>query len=349
LSEFRTAIEPYRPIDLFVYGPRDLYRPSETIVIDGLLRNQDGQMTAALAITANVIRPDGRVVHEFQWKGSRLNHYHYEYNLPADAITGKWRITFKQAAVFLKEYRFVVADFLPERMKLQVTNPKNQTNILGTSDTPIIQLKGDFLYGAPAAGVRSDAMIHIRPARKLFKEKWPGYEFGDATDNFKQSYATDSIVLDKNGMGKLKVQNEWKEILSPLWLTANASVYDSGGRPVVRNKSWQIWPAEPLVGIRSLSLGDQIKNNSTARFEIIVVNKQGERIKAKGLKAVVIKEHGEYYWEYRHETWQWHHTSQFYPVDQFNVDVPENGAAIVNVPVKWGGYRLEIKHPTTGL
>ncbi len=347
LSEFRTAVEPFRPIDLFVYGPRDLYRPSETLVIDGLLRNQDGKMTATLAITANVIRPDGRVVHEFQWKGRHLNHYHYEYHLPSDAITGKWRISFKQAGVTLKEYGFTVADFLPERMKLQVTNPKNQTHILAPSDTPTIQLKGDFLYGAPAAGIRSDAMIHIKPARKLFKEKWPGYEFGDTTNNFKQSYMTDSIVLDKNGTGTLNVQNEWKGTTSPLWLTANASVYDSGGRPVIRNKSWQIWPADTLVGIRSLAPGNQ-KSDSTARFEILVVNKQGERIKTKGLKAVVVKEHREYYWEYRHERWQWHHTSQFYPVDRFNVDIPDSGVATVSVPVKWGGYRLEIKHPTTG-
>lgn len=349
LSEFRTAVEPFRPIDFFVYGPRDLYRPSETVVIDGLLRNQDGKMTAALSIWASVIRPDGRVIHEFQWKGNNLNYYHYEYNLPADAITGQWRITFKQAAVPLKEYRFTVADFLPERMKLQVGNPKNQADILDTSDIPIIQLKGDFLYGAPAAAVRADAVIHIRPARKLFKEKWPGYEFGNAADNFKQSFETDSIVLDKNGMGKLKIRNEWEETRSPLWLTANASVYDSGGRPVVRNKSWQIWPADTLVGIRSLSKNDLIKNDHTAQFEVMAVNKQGERIKATDLEVKVIKEHREYYWEFRHETWQWHYTSQFYQVDKFNVDVPDNGTAIVNVPVKWGGYRLEIKHPSTGL
>ncbi|CCK80679.1 alpha-2-macroglobulin family protein [Desulfobacula toluolica] len=349
LSEFRTAIEPFRPIDLFVYGPRDLYRPGETLVIDALLRNQDGKMTPAKAVTANVIQPDGRVVYEFQWNASHLNHYHYEYHLPADAVTGKWRITFKMAAVSLKEYSFIVADFLPERMKLQVINPKNQTDILGISDTPVIELKGDFLYGAPAAGVRADAMIHIRPARKLFKEKWPGYEFGDATHNFKHSYQTDSIVLDKNGMGKLTIENEWEDTASPLWLTANASVYDSGGRPVVRNKSWQIWPSDELVGIRVLSRDGQIKSDSTAQFEIIVVNKQGERIKSKGLKAVVIKENREYYWEYSHDNWQWHYTRQFYTVDKFNVDVPENGAAKVSVPVKWGGYRLEIKDPSTGL
>ena len=349
LSEFRGAIEPFRPIDLFVYGPRDLYRPGETIVVDGLLRNQDGRMTAALPLTASIIRPDGRVVHEFIWKGSNFNHYHYTWSLPRDALTGKWRMTFKHAADTLKEYRFTVADFLPERMKLMVTNPPGQDDILDVSDSPAMRLQADFLYGAPAAGIQSDAMIHVRPARKLFKKKWPGYQFGDSTDNFKRSFDTDTIVLDKNGSGTLKVENEWEKALSPLWLTANASVYDSGGRPVVRNKSWQIWPSDALVGIRLLGKDDTVESDSLAQFDVIAVNKQGERISEEGLKVTVIKEHREYYWEYRHETWQWKHTSQFYPVDSFTVDAPKNGAAKVSIPVKWGGYRLEIRQPDTGL
>ncbi len=349
LSEFRTAVEPFRPVELFVYGPRDLYRPGENVVIDGLLRDYDGKMTAGLPIAAEIIRPGGRVIYEFQWKSHDLNHYHYEYRLSSNAVTGQWRIRFKQGGNALKEYRFIVADFLPERMKLQAGPGKNGQYILNASDTPILKLKGDFLYGAPAAGVRADAMIHLKPARKLFKEKWPGYEFGDATDTFKRSWKTKSIVLDKEGKGDLVIQNEWKKTRSVSWLTANASIYDSGGRPVVRNTSWQIWPAEQLTGIRLLSEDDTVKSNSAARFEIIVVNKQGERIKAGPLKAVVIKEHREYFWEFRNDIWQWHYTSQFYPVDRFDVDLPDKGAAVVSVPVKWGGYRLEIKDPKTHL
>ncbi len=349
LSEFRTAVEPYRPIDLYVYGPRDLYRPGETLVIDGLLRNRDGRMTAALPLSAGIIRPDGRMVHEFLWKGEHYNHYHYEYALNTDAITGKWRITFKHGADTLKEYTFHVADFLPERMKLQLSNPPGQADILTLSDEPAVKVEARFLYGAPAAGVRSDAAVRITPARELFKQAHPGFLFGDITEKVNLSFDSDPVLLNPNGIGRIPLKNQWQDAQSPLKLTANTSVYDTGGRPVARNRSWQVWPAEQLVGIRPMSEDGTVKSDSTARFEVIVTDKKGSRLKGEKLKAVVIKEHREYYWEYRNDAWQWDYTSHFYPIDQFTVTVPENGAAEVLVPVEWGGYRLEITHPETGL
>lgn len=349
LSEFKMATAPFRPVDLFVYGPRDIYRPGEVLTIDGLLRDQDGQMTAGLPIKARIIQPDGRMVHEFTWRAQNLNHYTHAYHLPTDALTGKWRIAFTHAAGNLKEYPFIVAEFLPERMKLAIENPAGQEDILRKNQDFAIKLKGDFLYGSPAFGSRADAMIHVKPARELFKEDWPGYEFGDTKNLVNRSFSTDQIILDDKGEGVIQVENQWKELFSPHWITANASLYDSGGRPVVRNRSWQVWPDNILVGVRSLSKEGTIKNDSLAQFEVICVDTTGKRLAAKGLKVTLIKEQREYYWEFKHGAWQWVYSQQFYPVDQFSLDLMENKSGVVEVPVKWGGYRLEIANPATGL
>jgi len=50
LSEFKTGRAPLRQLDLFVYGPRDIYRPGETVVMDVHLGPQilfDVQVPAA--------------------------------------------------------------------------------------------------------------------------------------------------------------------------------------------------------------------------------------------------------------------------------------------------------------
>lgn len=349
LSEFRTAVEPFRPVDLFVYGPRDIYRPGETVILDGLLRNGDGGMTAAYPIKAAVFQPDGRMVHEFRWKSGAWNYYTAAYHLPKDAITGTWQVKFTNAGAPLEPYSFLVAEFLPERMKFEMSNPEGQTDILEKKQDVRIQLQGDFLYGAPAAGSRADAVVHVKPARELFKDQWPGYEFGDVRNLFTHSFTTEKVSLDENGQGRLLVKNQWGQVSSPHWVTANASLYDSGGRPVVRNRSWQVWPSDRLVGIRSLARDGQVDSDSTAAFEVMVADRQGNRLAADGLEAVVIREHREYYWEFRNGSWEWGSTSQFYPVDRFKIDIPENGIASVSVPVQWGGYRLEIRHPGTGL
>ncbi|THB81382.1 MAG: alpha-2-macroglobulin family protein [Desulfobacteraceae bacterium] len=349
LSEFKAATAPFRPMEFFTYGPRDLYRPGETVIMDGLLRNQDGRMVAATPVKGKVIRPDGRMVHEFTLKGKHLNHYHYEYALPPDALTGVWRFTFTLAGGQLAPYEFKVAEFLPERMKLSFEESIPKGPVLKPADSLSIRIQGDYLYGAPAAGSRADAKIHLKPARELFPEKWSGFEFGDSNDTFQQSFSTDSIKLDNQGRGTLEVKNRWKNARSPLWLTANANLYESGGRPVVRNRSWQIWPAGQLVGIRSPAEKGHVKHNSVAEFEIMAIDAGGNRIPASGLKAAVIREYRDYYWEFTHDAWQWRYTSQSYPIDRFDLDIPGDGPARVTVPVKWGGYRLEIKNPATGL
>ncbi len=349
LSEFRTAAAMYRPVDLFVYGPRDIYRPGETVPMDGLLRNQDGGMVPAVPIQAGVFAPDGRMIHEFLWQPRGDNYYTTQYHLPDNALTGNWEVRFSQAGSLLTTYPFLVAEFLPERMQCDISNPNGQTDILGREQDLKINVSGAFLYGAPAAASKVDAVIHIKPARKLFAEKWPGYTFGQTHGLVTHSFTTKKITLDPAGQGILAVDTQWQEVTSPHWVTANVSLYDSGGRPVVRNRSWQVWPAQTLVGIRSLAEDGQVDQDAFARFEVMRVDKTGRRIMAENLKVTVIKEHREYYWELVNGAWEWKSSSRFYPVDRYSIDIPDQESILVEVPVDWGGYRLEIHDPATGL
>ena len=352
LSEFKTGSAPFRPVDLFVYGPRDIYRPGERVYLDGILRNQDGGMTPGVPVRAKVVRPDGRMIREFTWKPGPQNHFYNDFMLPGNALTGKWRVEFTQGTGRLADYNFLVSEFLPERMKLDIEADGNEGVI--SPDQPLeINLRGDFLYGAPASGSRVNALVNVKPARVLFKDKWPGYEFGNVSSLLNTSFTTDDIRLDDAGHGTIKVDTRWQEAYSPHWVTANVSLYDSGGRPVVRNRSWQVWPAPALVGIRNLTATEedpgQVPNDSMAEFEVIFTDTAGNRIAGEGLEATVIREHREYYWEFKNGEWHWGSNSQFYPVDRMTLDFPAGGSARVKVPVKWGGYRLEVFHPDTGL
>ncbi|WP_051957851.1 alpha-2-macroglobulin family protein [Desulfobacter vibrioformis] len=351
LSEFAMGHAPFRPLDLFVYGPRDIYRPGETVVIDGILRNQDGQMAPAIKVAAKVVQPDGKTIREFTWKPGNGNHFNTSVQLPANALTGKWRVKFSNGKDRFEDYPFLVSEFLPERMKLVIDQTGD--NILAPDKDLAIHIQGDFLYGAPAGGSRANAVIHVKPARDLFKKTLPGFEFGAITDLVNTTFTCDDIRLDETGKGVIDVDNQWKAVTSPHWVTANVSLYDSGERPVVRNASWQVWPAQSLVGIRNMSGTqddpEQVPGNDTAKFEVVLADTQGRLRAAHGLKVTVIREHREYYWEYKDDAWHWGCNSQFYPVDRFDLDIPDQGRAQVTVPVEWGGYRIEIKNPATGL
>ena len=42
-----------------MFGPRDLYRPGETVILNGLLRDSDGKPLPDQPVKLDVLRPDG--------------------------------------------------------------------------------------------------------------------------------------------------------------------------------------------------------------------------------------------------------------------------------------------------
>ena len=57
LSEYGLGKRPQLPVELFVYSPRDLYRPGETLILSGLLRDFDGRKTQAPVLDASLRGP----------------------------------------------------------------------------------------------------------------------------------------------------------------------------------------------------------------------------------------------------------------------------------------------------
>ena len=43
-----------------MFGPRDLYRPGETVILNALLRDSDGKPLAEQPVKLEVVQPDGQ-------------------------------------------------------------------------------------------------------------------------------------------------------------------------------------------------------------------------------------------------------------------------------------------------
>ncbi len=60
LAEFSIAGAPGFSKQFFMFGPRDLYRPGETVILNALLRDSDGKPLAEQPVKLEVVQPDGR-------------------------------------------------------------------------------------------------------------------------------------------------------------------------------------------------------------------------------------------------------------------------------------------------
>lgn len=354
LSEFDIAGRPYKAIEIFTYGPRDLYRPGETVKINALLRDADGQNITAPPLNAVIKRPDGQKIKYFTLypdsNAEKQGVYQTEYTLPSNAHTGKWTLELKTANKNKHQYNFQVEAFLPERMELVLGDPSAQENWTNSTDTLTIPASGQYLYGAPASKNRLSTKIIVKPNRhpvKSFKDYFFGLEDeSPPTEYFEQ----DDIKLDEKGLASIKIPSRWNKVKnSPFAIKVIASLFETGGRPVTRSIDYHLWPQQMLIGIRPQIKLEDIPSDTQVSFDIIKSTSEGLLQGDTEVLATLIKERRDYYWEYSDaEGWHYEYTKKNFKTFEQRINLNDKQAASVSVPVDWGSYLLKIKDTKTG-
>ncbi|TDT58534.1 hypothetical protein DFO53_0064 [Enterobacter sp. AG5470] len=356
LAEFAITGEPGYSKQFFMFGPRDLYRPGETVILNGLLRDSDGKPLAAQPVKLEVVKPDGQVIRTVVSQPQN-GLYHFTYPLEASAQTGMWHIRANTGDNQPREWGFHVEDFMPERMALNITP---QASPIAPADDVVFNVNGHYLYGAPASGNTLQGQLYLRPLREAV-QALPGFQFGDiAEENLSRSLDEVHLTLDDNGQGEVTTASQWQESHSPLDVILQASLLESGGRPVTRRAQQAIWPAQALPGIRpqfaSKAVYDYrtdttvnqpiVDEDSNAAFDIVYADAKGNKKAVSDLQVRLIRERRDYFWNWSEsEGWQ----SQFNQKDlvegEQSLNLAANETGKVTFPVEWGAYRLEVKGP----
>jgi uncharacterized protein YfaS (alpha-2-macroglobulin family) len=372
LSEYDAGGHPSRNQKLFVYAGRDLYRPGEQFTVSVLARDADGKPLPAVnsagvavpaagaaasvagAATATPItlvlkKPDGESVSTQIVRPSAQGTAYYQHalSLPASAPTGRWLLEARLDPAAKRPdaaWSFQVEEFLPERMKLDLKAPDQ---VLTGGGELAIQVEGNYLYGAPAAGNTLQASATTERQRLALPQSWPGFIFGDvADDTARQRQDIGESTLDEAGKASISVPLQFAERSSPMKLRAVFSLLESGGRPVVRSVERSWWPADTLVGVRPLFERDVAQEGSLAGFELVRVNTAGKLVPAKGLQVRLVREDRQWYWRYDDQRgWHSGYNEAEELVDARSLDI--NARTTVSLPVTYGRYRLEVLDPTT--
>ena len=347
LAEFAIDGPPAHPLQFFVFGPRDLYRPGETVLLNALLRDQDGQPVKPQPVSVEVRRPDEQVSRKFVWEADASGLYQYQLQLAGEAPTGRWQLVFDLGDGKPQLYEFLVEDFLPERLALEL---KGADGPIAPADTAEIQVDGRYLYGAPAAGNRLSGQVYVRPLRDAVPAL-PGYQFGSVTEEeLSQDLELEERTLDAKGETTISLESQWAEARSPLKLIVQASLQESGGRPITRRLVQPVWPAERLPGLRALFDGEETNGDGPVEFELLVADNQGKKLAVDNLKVRLVRERRDYYWNYSDsDGWSYHYNEKYLNLDEQSLSIKAGDTAKVSFPVEWGPYRVEVEDPQTGL
>ncbi|MGO2452389.1 alpha-2-macroglobulin family protein [Pseudomonas taetrolens] len=347
LAEFDIGGPQAHPLQFFVFGPRDLYRPGETVLLNALLRDRDGHPVKPQPVSVEVRRPDEQVSRKFVWTPDASGFYQYPLQLASEAPTGRWQLVFDLGDGKPQLYEFLVEDFLPERLALEL---KGSATPLAPGQTADIQVNGRYLYGAPAAGNRLSGQVYVRPLREAVKTL-PGYQFGSVTEEeLSQDLELEERVLNAEGEYTISLESQWSNAKSPLQLIVQASLQESGGRPITRRLVQPVWPADRLPGIRGLFEGTETDGDGPVQFELLVADNEGHKLAAENLKVRLVRERRDYYWNYSdNDGWSYHYNEKFLNLSEETVNLKAGETATVSFPVEWGPYRVEVEDPKTGL
>ena len=140
--------EPAQPIDVFLTTDRGIYRAGEVVNATVLARDPKAEALSGLPVTAVLTRPDGveytRVLADADKQGG------YVFNLPVsgNAPRGTWRLDIYSdpKAPSLASERFLVEDFLPERIDFDIAVPEG---ILPADEPVPLSVDARYLFGAP--------------------------------------------------------------------------------------------------------------------------------------------------------------------------------------------------------
>ncbi|MFP7408176.1 alpha-2-macroglobulin family protein [Aeromonas veronii] len=346
LSTFDLGTQPWQAQQLYLFSGRDLYRPGERLDSEILLKGQDGQLLPGMAVELEVKQPDGQLFEQKRLLPDNLGAAHYGLRLPDDAPLGRWTINLKTAAGSRFEWPFLVEEFLPERLKLQLgKGPDGEVTSLDASLT--LPLQGDYLYGAPASATKAKAEVKISRATMPFTQ-WQEFTLGDVllAEQAKDLEAR-SLTLDAQGQGTFSLTDELNGVraLGPLEVAYRVSLSEPGGRAVNRSRTQYGWPAgSQWPALKADFVADRVEGGKPLPFQILNLDEQGQPV-AGAVKVRLINEYRDYYWHYADgEGWKYEFNSQPYLEQEQTLQLDGKGPTPLTLQLAAGWYRLEVEN-----
>lgn len=346
LSTFDLGTQPWQAQQLYLFSGRDLYRPGERLDSEILLKGQDGQLLPGMAVELEMKQPDGQLLEQKRLLPDNLGAAHYGLRLPMDAPLGRWSIYLKTAAGSRFEWPFLVEEFLPERLKLQLgKGPDGE--LLTLQQALTLPLQGDYLYGAPASATKAKAEVKISRATMPFTQ-WQEFTLGDVLlAEQSKDLEPRNLTLNEQGQGTFSLADELDSVraLGPLAVTYRVSLSEPGGRAVNRSRTQYGWPeGSQWPALKADFVADRVEGGRPLPFQILNLDKQGQPV-AGEVKVRLINEYRDYYWHYADgEGWKYEFNSQPYLEQEQTLQLDGKGSTPLSLTLAAGWYRLEVEN-----
>lgn len=341
LSDRGVAGQPHPgPLDAFVWLDRGIYRPSETVQVMALLRDDAGA-PASVPIHVIVRRPNGQVFSDTVPAHGADESIHVPVALSAGAAAGIWSAEVKAdpQAPPIGRAEFRVDAFVPDRMAVEFGEAKGP---LVAGIPYALPLTARYLYGAPAAGLPGKATLRL----VVDPEPFPALT-GYAVGLDGEIYAPDSTDLevpdtDANGLAALSIAiTQPPDTTHALKANVTVQIDDPSGHAAQATAEVKVRPAGNLIGIKPLFTGGAVDAGAEASFDVVAVSAGGVRIPLNA-QLRLVRERPDWRLMMRGGSARYELTWRDEPLETRTVALPAGEPLRLAQKLDFGRYRLEL-------
>jgi len=274
ISDFDVSGRPFLTdgYEAFLYLDRGVFRPGDTVRLVSLVRGESGAMPSGFPYLLRIVDPRGRLFREYRISTEQAM-TSVDIAMPADVPTGKYAATaYLTDSLVLGRTEFLVEEFVPDRIKVEVRNDRPD---YGVGDTMMIEVSGQMLYGAPAAGLKVTSEIALTPTD--FRPH--GYS------SFLFSFPDNEASVRRISLGDARLSDSGTVTLQhivgpghrpPSALTAQvwATVSETGGRAVSSYTESKVYPYRRFVGIKA-NVSGYARTGEPVSAELVVLRPDG--------------------------------------------------------------------------
>jgi hypothetical protein len=275
-------------LDAFVYAERDIYRPGEKLNYALVVRDKAWKPTVDLPVKIKFLLPNGKELKTFRKGLNEQGATDGSLEISPAAITGSYTMeVYSSNDVLLATKAFSIEEFVPDRIKVTT---KLDKPFLRPSETATLSINAVNFFGPPAANRKFETEIQIR--QKAFTAKKYN-EYGFTLAN-QQSFTDKNVkegITDASGNAvvpfDVPAMYQNVGLLQALFYT---TVFDETGRPVSRLTTTDIYTQDVFHGIKQDGY-DYYPLNSTVKFSLVSVNKDGAPINATATVQIIKHEY----------------------------------------------------------
>ncbi len=346
------GIAPQEGLKGYLYGERGVWRPGDSVFLNFVLEDQEGQLPPDYPVAFELRDPQGQLRVNRTGVAPEGRIYPLHFMTSIDDPTGNWRakVTAGNASFY---QRIRIETVKPNRIKIEL-NFEEDVLFASEGETANGEMTANWLHGAPASNLTAEVDASFNSDFDPF-DTYKDYTFTNRWEDLRNfSMSAFNGELDDNGTTDIQLALPASRLApGPLSVSLRSRVFERGGDFSTDNQQLKFHPFANYVGVRlpKNNYGYQrLPINQEATVNFVTLTDRGGEAADRQLKVELFRVDWRWWWDRGYDSQsQYNRQELLNPLAEAEIRSDGRGHASWEVKVEqWGRYLVRVCDTASG-